>query len=243
MMHQRQRRAGHVDALPQRQRAEQRRLGVVGEALHQEPRWRRRPGTAPGCRAVRASISAAALAARIDENKPERPAARGGDQRGRSRRAARPIRSRRAPAAADGRRRRGCPPSRGRTANRRRGHASRPLPRLSSPHAEAIASNVPADGQRRRGEHRRRPPEQPAAQQTRHRKRCHPQDRTDAIRLCPSCSACAPSSWSSHTTSVRSGMAATNADRMRVAVSLTSVSAVTASARAEAALGRWARCR
>ena len=45
------------------------------------------------------------------------------------------------------------------------------------------------------------------------------------------------SSWSSHTTSVRSGMAGTNESRMRDAVSPTSVSAVTASARAEAAFG------
>src|SRR4029079_15692408 len=49
--------------------------------------------------------------------------------------------------------------------------------------------------------------------------------------------ACVPSSWSSHTTYVRSGMAGTNADRMRVAVSLMSLSAVTASARADAAFG------
>ena len=45
------------------------------------------------------------------------------------------------------------------------------------------------------------------------------------------------SSWSSHTTSVRSGMAGTNESRMRDAVSLTSVSAVAASARADAAFG------
>ena len=46
-----------------------------------------------------------------------------------------------------------------------------------------------------------------------------------------------PSSWSSHTTSVRSGMAGPNDARMRDAVSLMSVSAVTASLRAAAALG------
>ena len=45
------------------------------------------------------------------------------------------------------------------------------------------------------------------------------------------------SSWSSHTTSVRSGIAGPNDVRMRVAVSLTSVSAVTASLRAAAAFG------
>ena len=104
---------------------------------------------------------------------------------------------------------------------RHSGSSSSPV----SPHAAAIASNDAADGQRRRGQHRRRLLEQPAAQQACHRQRRHPQRRRrDGFR--------GSSSWSSHTTSVRSGIAGTNDARMRVAVSLMSVSAVTASARA-----------
>ena len=45
------------------------------------------------------------------------------------------------------------------------------------------------------------------------------------------------SSWSSHTTSVRSGIAGTNESRTRAAVSAISVSAAIASVRAAAALG------
>ena len=45
------------------------------------------------------------------------------------------------------------------------------------------------------------------------------------------------SSWSSHTTSSRFGISGTNDATMRVAVSLMSISAVTASARADAAFG------
>ena len=45
------------------------------------------------------------------------------------------------------------------------------------------------------------------------------------------------SSWSTHTTSVRSGIAGPKEARMREAVSLTSLSAVTASLRAAAAFG------
>ena len=86
-----------------------------------------------------------------------------------------------------------------------------------------------ADRQRGGGEHRRRVLKQPAAQQPCHRKRCHPQHRAYAALGCPR--------WSASTTSVRSGMAGTNADRMRVAVSLMSLSAVTASARVDAAFG------
>ena len=65
-----QRRPGHVDALPERQRAEQR--GLAGRRRTARPvrRCRRRPGRAPGCPAAPRIASAAARAARIEENSP-----------------------------------------------------------------------------------------------------------------------------------------------------------------------------
>ena len=181
--HQRQRRAGHVDALPQRQRAEQRRLGVVGEPLHQ-----RRGGVLAlaqhrGVEPVPHDLGGGLGGAHRREQAQRSPARRG-DQCGDL-----VELLGRAGAVAPRRRQMGgdVEDARLRVFERRTDVDAAPLDLVVTGQSPCRGHRIEraADGQRGRGEHGRRVLKQPAAQQPCHRQAAPPAARRGRSRGCP----------------------------------------------------------
>ena len=179
MITQRQRGAGHVDALPQRQRPEQRRAPGRRRTARPAASSRRRPGRAAECRAARAAPRwpASPRASRRTARACARPRPRPARRSRRGRRAA----GRRGRGEAGAARRRGCRCGRAGTESptsrpdqRRRvgvGNGVVRPPRVlcrfsgGSPHCRGERVERAAQRERRRGEHDGAAAEEPLPQQ------------------------------------------------------------------------------